>query len=199
MQEIISRTRGYASNLDDVSDIAKRIYENLAVESILKFTMFSKLKTETILIGKCKLWLDLKVSIFNSQYRSAVVVYDELGRELEHFNWVLFSVLTICKSVYFKTETDKTCTVRINADSFYGKTLKVLIGCRRIRMPLGHYFLDFRSFLSDFAVMKIALIFSECLKVSSLTAYVDSKFLAMWLFCSLDSSVKHVMRKMFSC
>ena len=45
--------------------------------------------------------------------------YDELGRELEHFNWVLFSVLTICKSVYFKTETDKTCKVRINADSFY--------------------------------------------------------------------------------
>ena len=32
----------------------------------------------------------LKVSIFNSQNRCKVVVPDELGRELEHFNWALF-------------------------------------------------------------------------------------------------------------
>ena len=36
--------------------------------------------------------LDLKVSMFNSQNRSEVAVYDELGRELEHLNWALFSV-----------------------------------------------------------------------------------------------------------
>ena len=40
------------------------------------------------------MYLDLKVSIFNSQNRSEVVVYDELGRELEHFNWALFSFLS---------------------------------------------------------------------------------------------------------
>ena len=34
---------------------------NLAVESILKFTAFSKFKAEKKLIGKCKMWLDLKV------------------------------------------------------------------------------------------------------------------------------------------
>ena len=30
------------------------------------------------------MYLDLKVSIFNSQNRSEVALYDELGRELEH-------------------------------------------------------------------------------------------------------------------
>ena len=74
------------------------------------------------------MWLDLKVSMFNSQNRSEVAVNDELGRELEHLNWALFSVSfadshanplqSIWKSVYFKTETDKTCKVLINADSF---------------------------------------------------------------------------------
>ena len=29
-------------------------------------------------------------------------------------------------------------------------------------MPLGHFFFDFRSFLTHFSVMKIALIFSQC-------------------------------------
>ena len=48
-------------------DIAMRISGNLAVESILKFTVFSKLKTEKKVIGECKMWLDLKVSMFNSQ------------------------------------------------------------------------------------------------------------------------------------
>ena len=38
--------------------------------------------------------LDPKVSILKSQNRSAVVVYDELRRELEHFNRALFSVLS---------------------------------------------------------------------------------------------------------
>ena len=70
----------------------------------------------------------LKVSIFNSQNRCKVVVPDELGRELEHFNWALFrrfiadshtnTLQLIYKSLYLKTETDKTCKVRINADSF---------------------------------------------------------------------------------
>ena len=65
---------------------------------------------------------------FNSQNRCKVVVPDELGRELEHFNWALFRRFTadshtnplqsIYKSLYLKTETDKTCKVRINANSF---------------------------------------------------------------------------------
>ena len=72
--------------------------------------------------------LDLKVSIFSSQNRCKVVVPDELGRELEHFNWALFRrfiadshtnpLQLIYKSLYLKTETDKTCKVRINANSF---------------------------------------------------------------------------------
>ena len=101
-------------------DIAKCISGNLAVESILKFTVFSKLKTEkTNLIGKYKMWLDLKVNISNSQNRSAVVVYDELGSELEHLNWALFSVLspTAVQILYsqfanlftLKTEKGTTC------------------------------------------------------------------------------------------
>ena len=40
------------------------------------------------------MYLDLIVSIFNSQNRSQVVVCEELGRELEHFNWTLFSALS---------------------------------------------------------------------------------------------------------
>ena len=72
--------------------------------------------------------LDLKVSTVNSQNRCKVVVPNELGRELEHFNWALFRrfiadnhtnpLQSIYKSLYLKTETDKTCKVRINADSF---------------------------------------------------------------------------------
>ena len=42
-------------------------------------------------------------------------------------------------------------------------------------------FFNFWSFLHHFSVMKIALIFSKCLKVSPLTAHVNSKCLAMWL------------------
>ena len=38
--------------------------------------------------------LDLKVSIFNSQNRCNVVVPDELGRELEHFNWLCLGLLS---------------------------------------------------------------------------------------------------------
>ena len=90
------------------------------MESILKFTVFSKLKNrKTFLSGgaKCK-W---KVSIFNSPNRCKVVVPDELGRNLERFNWALFRrfiadshsspLQSICKSVNLKTETDKTCKV----------------------------------------------------------------------------------------
>ena len=43
-------------------------------------------------------------------------------------------------------------------------------------MPLGQFFSIF-----DLSVMKIALIFSKCLKVSPLTAHVNLKCLAIWL------------------
>ena len=48
-----------------------------------------------------------------------------IGRELEHFNWALFRrfiadghtnpLQSIKKSIYLKTETGKTCKVRLNA------------------------------------------------------------------------------------
>ena len=76
-------------------DIAMRMSGNLAVESILKFTVFSKLKTEKKFNRRVQ-----NVTGPESEHvqlpdkRSAVVVYDELGRELGHFNWALLSVLS---------------------------------------------------------------------------------------------------------
>ena len=68
------------------------------------------------------------MGIFNSQNRCKVVVPNELGRQLEHFNWALFRrsiadghtnpLESICKSLYLKTEMDENCKIRINADSF---------------------------------------------------------------------------------
>ena len=109
--------------------------------------------------------LDLKVSIVNSQNRCKVVVPNELWRELEHFNWALFRrfiadnhtnpLQSIYKSLYLKTETDKTCKVRINADSFsLTKILMKLMQSKWPLMPVGQFF-----FLSHFSVMKIALFF----------------------------------------
>ena len=72
-----------------------RMSGNLAVESILKFTVFSKLKTEKKFNRRVQ-----NVTGPESEHvqlpdkRSAVVVYDELGRELGHFNWALLSVLS---------------------------------------------------------------------------------------------------------
>ena len=76
---------------------------------------FQSEKQKEISIGKCKVSLDLKVGIFNSQNRCKVVVPNEVGRELEHFNWALFrrfitdSHTNPLQSLYLKTETDKTC------------------------------------------------------------------------------------------
>ena len=73
---------------------------------------------------------------------------------------------SICKSVYLKTETDKTCKVRLNADSFsLTKILMDLMQSTQPLMPLGQFFFfffDFRSFRRHFSVMKIALIFCKC-------------------------------------
>ena len=104
--------------------------------------------------------LDLKVSIFNSPNRCKVVVPDELGPELEHFNWALYRrfitadshydtnpVQSICKSLNQKTETDKTCKVRINADSFsLTKMLMKLMQSKWPLMPLGQFFFFFLRF-----------------------------------------------------
>ena len=106
---------------------------------------------------QCKVSLHLKVSIFNSPNRCKVVVPDELGRELEHFNWALFRrfiadshtnpLQSICKSLYLKTETDKTCKVRINADSFsLTKILMKLMQSKWPIMRLGHFFFFFSIF-----------------------------------------------------
>ena len=119
--------------------------------------------------------MDLKVSIFNSQNRCKVVVPDELGRKLEHFNWTLFRRLIAdshtnpySQFANLFTETDKSCKVRINVDSFSVTKIQMeLIQSRQTLMPLGQslfffFFFDFRSFLSHFSVMKIGLIFSKC-------------------------------------
>ena len=89
--------------------------------------------------------LDLKVSIFNSQNRCKVVVPDELGRELEHFNSALFRRFTAdshtnpySQFANLFTETDKSCKVRINVDSFSVTKIQMeLIQIRRTLMPLG--------------------------------------------------------------
>ena len=99
-----------------------------------------------------------------------MVVPDELGRGLEHFNSALFRRLIAdshtnpySQFANLFTETDKSCEVRINADSFsLTKILMELMRCRRTLMPLGHFLFDFRSFLSHFYAMKIALTFSKC-------------------------------------
>ena len=89
---------------------------------------------------KCLVFLKLKTERnFNREVQNVAgpeskhpqlseVVPDELGRELEHFNWALFRhfiadghtnpLQSIYKSIYLKTETNKTCKVCINADSF---------------------------------------------------------------------------------
>ena len=108
------------------------------------------------------MWLDLKVSILNSQNRCKVVVPDELGRELEHFNWALFRrfiadghtnpLQSIYKSIYLKTETNKTCKVCTNADSFsLTKILMKLMRSRRTLMLLEPFF----SIIDLFSVISL--------------------------------------------
>ena len=111
------------------AEILKSEYQEISLWSpYWNLRCFQSEKQKEISIGKCKVSLDLKVGIFNSQNRCKVVVSNELGRQLEHFNWALFRrfiadshtnpLQSICKSLYLKTETDKTCKIRINADSF---------------------------------------------------------------------------------
>ena len=89
VQEIISRVRGFAWNLDDFS----RRYWKANIGKFRRgvhteiYRVFKVKNPNEISIGKCKVYLNLKVSIFNSQNRCKVVVPDELGREQEHFNW----------------------------------------------------------------------------------------------------------------
>ena len=126
----------------------KWVSGNFAVESILKFTAFSKLKTKRNFnrVGQNVL-VDLKVNIFNSQNRCKVVVPDELGREVEHFNSALFRrhiadshTNPYCQFANLFTETNKSWKVRINVDSFsLTKILMELVGCRRTLMPVGQF------------------------------------------------------------
>ena len=181
IQEIISWTRGSAWNLDDFSRrywkaTIRKFRRQVHTEDYLVFKVKNREKFSS---GSAKCNWSWKSSLFNSRNRCKVVVPDELGHELEHFNWALFRrfiadshknpLQSICKSVYLKNETDKTCKVRINADSFSLK--KILMELMRSRwnlMPLGQFFSIFDLF-----------------SVSPLTAHVDSKFLAMlrlWIF-----------------
>ena len=76
-----------------------------------------------------------------------MVVPDELGRELEHFNSALFQrfIADSHTNPYSQfanlfTETDKSNTVCKNADSFsLTKILMELMRCRRTLMPLGQF------------------------------------------------------------
>ena len=114
--------------------------------------------------------LDLKVGIFNSQNRCKVVVPNELWRELEHFNWALFRrfiadnhtnpLQSIYKSLYLKTETDKTCKVRINADSFsLTKMLMKLMQSKWPLMPVGQFFFRFSIFSQSFLCNENCIVF----------------------------------------
>ena len=77
-----------------------------------------------------------------------MVVPDELGRELEHFNSALFRgfIADSHTNPYSQlanlfTETDKSGKVCKNADSFsLTKILMKLMRCRRTLMPLGQFF-----------------------------------------------------------
>ena len=106
------------------------------------------------------------------------------------FNWALFRrfiadshtnpLQSICKSLYLKTETDKTSKARINANSFsLTKTLMKLMESKWPLMPLGQFFFRFSIFSQSFLCNENCI---DIFQVSPLTAHVDSKFLAMW-FC----------------
>ena len=76
-----------------------------------------------------------------------MIVLDELGRELEHFNSALFRrfIADSHTNPYSQfanlfTETDKSNKVCKNADSFsLTKILMELMRCRRTLMPLGQF------------------------------------------------------------
>ena len=104
------------------------------------------------------------------------------------FNWALFRrfiadshtnpLQSICKSLYLKTETDKTSKARINANSFsLTKTLMKLMESKWPLMPLGQFFFRFSIFSQSFLCNENCI---DIFQVSPLTAHVDSKFLAMW-------------------
>ena len=136
----------------NIRKIRRRVHTEICV-------VFKVKNREKFPSGSAKCNWTWKSSLFNSRNRCKVVVPDEFGRELEHFNWALFRrfitdshtypLQSTCKSVYLKTERDKTCKVRINADSFsLTKILMELMRSRRTLTPLGQFFFDFRSFLS---------------------------------------------------
>ena len=144
------------------AEILKSEYQEMSLWSpYWNLRCFQSEKQNDISIGKCKVSLDLKVGIFNSQNRCKVVVSNELGRQLEHFNWALFlrfiaeshtnPLQSICKSLYLKTETDKTCKIRINADSFsLTKILMKLMQSQWPLMSLGQLFFRFSIFSQSF-------------------------------------------------
>ena len=99
--------------------------------------------------------------MFNSQNRCKVVVPNELGRELEHFNWATglsFPVLspTIIQILHsqfgnlftLKPKRIKLARyVRILTDSFsLTKILMELMQCWRFLIPLGQFFSIFDLF-----------------------------------------------------
>ena len=94
-------------------------------------------------------------------YRCKVVVPDELGPKLEHFNWLCFGVSSPTRHTnpYSQfanlfTKKDKSCKVRINVDSFsFTKILMELIQSRRTLMPLEQslfFFFRFSIFSQSF-------------------------------------------------
>ena len=94
-------------------DIAKRISGNLTVVSKLKFTAFSKLKTEEKFNQQVQ--NDQNVTGPESkhlQLPEPIVVYDKLGRELEHFNWALFSVLSPKAIQILYSQFANLCTLK---------------------------------------------------------------------------------------
>ena len=120
MQKIISRTRGFGW-----------ISGNLAVQSILKFTAFSKFKTKNRfnrqvqnVTGSESKYLQLPETIRGRCIRTDpnwnTLTVTAVGSVKHCIRWHCHAnpLQSICKSVYFKTETDKTFKVLLNADSF---------------------------------------------------------------------------------
>ena len=91
-------------------DIAKRISGNLTVVSKLKFTAFSKLKTEKKFNQQVQNVTGPESK--HLQLPEPIVVYDKLGRELEHFNWALFSVLSPKPIQILYSQFANLCTLK---------------------------------------------------------------------------------------
>ena len=109
--QIISRTRSFAWNLDDFS-------RRHCKANIRKFNR--GVQTEIYGVFKVKNRKKFNQQVQNVtgpeskhlQLPEPIVVYDKLGRELEHFNWALFSVLSPKAIQILYSQFANLCTLK---------------------------------------------------------------------------------------